>query len=282
MKPQLYRNLLTLALAAAPLALHAQDKPAASAPAAPTEDRSSVPFDPRITDCSKQPTRSQVIDCGEATARDYTIYLQNVAQQNDANEILVAIRNLLDPSVRVFLVSSQNAIAIRTYPEMFARAETIVKTLDRPHPTFRLTYTITDFDSGKLVGTQHYTLMMADGQRNTLKQGSKIPVATGSYSDGKASPSGAQTQFTYLDVGMNIDATLTGSNGRVHLLSKVEQSSAAPEPVVIVGVSEPVIRQSVLSGTVDFPLGKPVVLGSIDVPGTTHRLDVAVSAEPLP
>src|ERR1700739_3092579 len=36
------------------------------------------------------------------------IPLTNVGQQNDANEIVVAIRNVLDPSVKIYLVPSRN------------------------------------------------------------------------------------------------------------------------------------------------------------------------------
>jgi len=52
-----------------------------------------------------------------------------------------------------------------------------------------------------------------DGQNAKLKIGSKIPIATGSYSAGAATGItagiGVQTQFTYLDVGVTIDMTPT-------------------------------------------------------------------------
>ena len=54
-----------------------------------------------------------------------------------------------------------------------------------------------------------------------------MPVATGSYDAGSAGTAGrgAQTQFQYLDVGMNFAATLTEASGGVVLKSKVEQLS---------------------------------------------------------
>jgi general secretion pathway protein D len=60
-----------------------------------------------------------------------TFYLTNVSQQNDANEILVAIRNLLDPSIKVFLVTSQNAIILRATPDELILAEKLINDLDR-------------------------------------------------------------------------------------------------------------------------------------------------------
>ncbi len=60
-----------------------------------------------------------------------TFYLTNVSQQNDANEILVALRNLLDPSVKIYLVASQNAIMMRATPDELILAEKLINDLDR-------------------------------------------------------------------------------------------------------------------------------------------------------
>ncbi len=59
---------------------------------------------------------------------------------------------------------------------------------------------------------QNPRIRATDGQRATLKIGQKIPVATGSYNAGVSTgvaSIGVQTQFTYLDVGVNIDITPT-------------------------------------------------------------------------
>ena len=267
-----------LALAFTP-ALRAQDKPA-EAPA--TEHKAYKPYDPAITDCRKQSTRTQQNDCEQARIQTRTIFLTNVTQQSDANEILVAVRNMFDPSTKVYLIASRNAITIGSYPEEIDRIEAFVKTLDLPRKSFRLTYTLTDFDGDKRVGTQHYSIVLVAGQRATFKQGSKIPVATGSYNNGTNanSPAGAQTQFTYLDVGMNFDSTLDQVAGGAILRAKVEQSSVAPEPANIAGVAEPIIRQSVFEGYSVLTPGKPATLGSVDVVGSTHRLDITVLMEP--
>jgi len=60
-----------------------------------------------------------------------TFYLTNVSQQNDANEVLVALRNLFDPSTKLYLVASQNAIVIRATPEELILAEKLINDLDR-------------------------------------------------------------------------------------------------------------------------------------------------------
>jgi type II secretory pathway component GspD/PulD (secretin) len=205
-----------------------------------------------------------------------TFYLNNVSQQNDANEVVVAVRNLLPPDVKIYLVPSQNAIVVRATSDQIAQAQKIINDLDRPKKTYRLIYTITETDGDKRVGTQHFAMILTPGQRTVMKQGSKVPVATGSYA--ASGSSGAQTQFTYLDVGMNFDATLDEVANGVRLRTKVEQLSVA-EQMSGVGAADPVIRQSALEGTSFLALGKPLVLGSMDIPGSTRHLDVEVVME---
>lgn len=272
--------LLAFTFAALPLSLCAQEKTADTSSETPvTEHRASKPYDPAITDCRKQSNRTQVTDCTVARSQTRTIFLTNATHQNDANEILIAVRNTFEPSLKIYLIASKNAISITSYPEELDRIQAFIKTLDIPRPEYRLTYTLTDFDGDKRVGTQHFSMVVVSGQRMTFKQGSKIPVATGKYDDGKAS--GGTTQFTYLDVGMNFDATVTEAAGGVSLDSKVEQSSAAPDPVTIAGVNEPIIRQSVFQGSSLLSPGKPVILGSADIAGSTHHLDITVLMEPI-
>jgi Bacterial type II and III secretion system protein len=148
--------------------------------------------------------------------------------------------------------------------------------------SYRLTYTITVMDAGKRTGVQHFTMTIsAPTNRGSMKLGEKIPVATGSYSaDGKAN--GVQTQFTYLDVGLNISATLTEEPNGVQLVSKLEQSSVAPAPVRIGDVSEPIIRQMVLENTSVVAAGKAVVIGSLDIPDTARHSDIEVTVEQMP
>lgn len=206
-----------------------------------------------------------------------TYYLANVTQQSDANEILIALRNTLDHSVRMDLVPSQNAIVIEAPSDQQALAQRLITELDRPHKAWRLTFTIADSDNGKRVGIQHISMIVTAGQRTVLKQGDKIPVATGTYE--AKNDTGTQTQFQYLDVGINVDATLEDTPSGLQLKSKIEQSSVG-QPSMIAGVQEPVFRQTSVEGTSRLSPGKPIALGSIDVTGTTRHVDIEVVAEP--
>jgi hypothetical protein len=143
--------------------------------------------------------------------------------------------------------------------------------------SYRLVWTLDESEGGKAVGTQHFEMVVTTGGRTTTKVGSKVPVLTGSY--GKQGGDGLQSQFQYLDVGLNIDASLDDTGTGLRLRSKVEQSSVAAQPVTIANVQEPVIRQSVMEGTALLTPGKPITLGSLDVPGSTHHLNISVTLE---
>ena len=272
-----------------------------------------------------------------------TFYLTNASQQADANEILVALRNLLDPSVKIYLVATQNAIVMRATTDELILAEKLINDLDRVRPevvvdvavlevsrdkirnlgitlptSFGLTpqasnanASTTNNTTGTTTGTttntatntsgltlntlgninatnfavsvsggtvnallsdsdtrilQNPRIRATDGQNATLKIGSKIPVATGSYSAGAAITTaslGVQTQFTYLDVGVNIDMTPTVHYDReISLKMKIEISSQNGS-VTISGVTEPIISQRVVSQVIQLRDGEPSILAGL-------------------
>jgi type II secretory pathway component GspD/PulD (secretin) len=216
-----------------------------------------------------------------------TFYLANTNTNDrlnqDGSKLLATLRNILCPSDKVILEDGQSAIIVQAPADQIALAQQLIADLDRPRKTYRLLYTITELDAGKTVGTQHLTMIAVTGQQTTMKEGEKIPVATGSYANSvpSTSPSSeVQTEFTYLDVGMNIDTTLEELANGVRLQSKVEQSSVGPSNT-IAGIQEPVIRQTVLQGSSFLSLDKPVMLGSVDVPNSTHHFDIAVVLEQI-
>jgi general secretion pathway protein D len=114
---------------------------------------------------------------------------------------------------------------------------------------------------------QNPSIRATDGQNAKLKIGSKIPIATGSYSAGAATGItagiGVQTQFTYLDVGVNIDMTPTIHLDReVSLKLNVEVSTQSGS-VTISGVTEPIIGQRSDSTTIQLRDGEPCLLAGI-------------------
>jgi type II secretory pathway component GspD/PulD (secretin) len=202
-----------------------------------------------------------------------TFYLKNGGQATDGNEVLTGMRLILDPQTKLFLVPSRDSIMVRGCPQDLVMAQKILDDIDTPHKRFRLDFTVTELEGGKRLGAQHVSIFVADGQRSTLKNGSRVPIATGTVGQT------AQTEFTYLDIGTNFDVTTSSANGDdLTLKLKLEQSSLVEEKT-IAGVQEPVVRQSVLESVSLLKEGKPQVLGAMDVPGSTRRMEIEVTAE---
>ena len=85
-----------------------------------------------------------------------------------------------------------------------------------------------------------------DNIKATLKVGSKVPTATGSFSAGTAANAGnplVNTQFTYLDVGVNMDIVpKVHDANEVSMHLSIEVSQVA-DKVPIGGIDEPEIGQ---------------------------------------
>ena len=201
-----------------------------------------------------------------------TLYLHNATQQNDLNDIQTALRNVL-PKAKIYGTPSQNSITLRANADDMQLAHKIVQELDRPRPTYRLTYTINESENGKHVGSQRYALVVLSGTRSELKQGNRVPVVTATSNDGGT----LQNSVTYIDVGLMIRANVDGSPDGVRVSSNVTQSSPTEEKSS--ATSNPTIRQSSLDGTSIVIPGKPLVLGALDMPGSTRHIDVELMAE---
>lgn len=212
---------------------------------------------------------------GKLGAETYqTIYLTNITQPNEANEVVTAIRNM-SPRIKVFYMSSADAVSLRGNADDMQMAQKIIAEFDKPKRNYRLNYSITESDGGKRLGTQRFSLTVAAGGRETLKQGNRMPLVTGVA---EAGSSGQVSQVQYIDVGMNIDASVDGAADGVRLHSKIEQSGAAEEKSGL-GAQDPIIRQNTLDGTWILLPGKPLILGSLDVPGSTRHLEIEVVVE---
>lgn len=207
-----------------------------------------------------------------------SFFLNHTRTQAEQNEALTALRNLLAPSTRIFLVPGQNVVVMEGTPDQVQLAEKILREIDLPHKVYRLTYTLTDTDAGKKIGVQHFSVLVTNGQRTQMKQGNRVPLVTGTMPVAGAASVSNSTQVTYIDVGLNVDATVDSVENGVGLRTKVEISSVAGELSSTLS-QDPVIRQTTLEGTSVLTLGKPQELGSLDVPGSTRHTQVEVVAE---
>jgi general secretion pathway protein D len=103
-------------------------------------------------------------------------------------------------------------------------------------------------------------------QKASMKIGSRIPIATGSYQTGAATAvvsSLVNTQFQYQDVGVNIEMTPTVHYDHdVTLKIKIEVTSQSGS-VTISGVTEPILSQRVVDQVIRLREGEASILGGI-------------------
>ncbi len=115
-------------------------------------------------------------------------------------------------------------------------------------------------------------LRVTDGQKATLKIGNRVPVATGSFQAGVGVGVGGgagvvnplvNTQFQYIDVGVNIDVTpRVHPDNQVSMKLTIEVSSIAGTSN-IGGINQPVISQRKIEHDVRLKEGEVNVLGGL-------------------
>src|ERR1700686_757624 len=119
---------------------------------------------------------------------------------------------------------------------------------------------------------QNPEVRSVDGQTAKLRIGDRIPIATGSFQAGVGvgSTGGAgfvnplvNTEFTYLDVGVNVDITpRVHPNREVSLKIKVEVSSVTGTSN-IGGIQQPIISQRKIEHDIRLKEGEASVLGGL-------------------
>ncbi|MGA9544167.1 MAG: cohesin domain-containing protein [Candidatus Sulfotelmatobacter sp.] len=266
-----------------------------------------------------------------------TFYLSNISQPTELQDVVNAIRAVLDVQ-RVQQLLSQNALVVRGTPDQIALAEKLVDDLDRARPevivdiavlqisrdksrtlgllppssatvtlqsnintstpaTSTTGTTTTSTGSGGLelntlgnlnatdfqvaIGSANLSAVMGDSdtkmlqnpqvraldnQKATLKIGERVPVATGSFQPGIGgvgiNPL-VNTQFQYLDVGVNIDVTPHVHADREVTLKITMEISSVVGQSSIGGISQPIIGQKKIEHEIRLKDGEPSLIGGI-------------------
>ncbi|HYM78294.1 MAG TPA: cohesin domain-containing protein [Candidatus Dormibacteraeota bacterium] len=276
-----------------------------------------------------------------------TFYLTNLSQPTELQDVVNAIRAVLDVQ-RVQQLLSQNALVVRGTPDQIALAQKLVEDLDKARPeviidiavmqvskdrshtlglnpptsatvtlqnniTSTTGTTTTTTTGGSSSGTtnginlntlgnlnatnfqvtipsanlsvvmgasdtkllQNPQIRALDGQKATLKIGDRVPVATGSFQPGIGgvgiNPL-VNTQFQYLDVGVNIDITPhVHANGEVTLKISMDVSAVTGQQN-IGGISQPIIGQRKIEHEIRLKDGEANLLGGIMEDQQTKQL----------
>src|SRR5271167_4253839 len=118
--------------------------------------------------------------------------------------------------------------------------------------------------STKLI--QKPQIRAVDGQKASLKIGDRVPVATGSFQPGIGgvgiNPL-VNTQFQYLDVGVNIDVTPHVHADREVTLKITMEISSVVGQSSIGGISQPIIGQKKIEHEIRLKDGESSLIGGI-------------------
>ncbi len=132
---------------------------------------------------------------------------------------------------------------------------------------------------------QNPRIRASDGQEASLKIGEKIPVATGSYQTGAATAivsSLVNTQFQYLDVGVNIKIKPTVHYDRDVTLKLTIEVSSTNGTSNLGGINEPIITQRTVDQTIRLKEGEANILGGILQRQTSNSLSGTPGLAELP
>lgn len=134
---------------------------------------------------------------------------------------------------------------------------------------------------------QNPQIRALDGQKASLKIGQRVPVATGSYGAGLTAGIGVNalvnTQFQYIDVGVNIDVTPKVHQNRDISLKLVLDISSVSGQSNIGGINQPIIGQNKIEHDIRLKDGEINLLGGLleDVDVKTLNGLPGVSQVPL-
>ncbi len=136
-------------------------------------------------------------------------------------------------------------------------------------PSLTANAVLTDTES-KII--QNPEIRSVDGQTAKLKVGDRLPVATGSFGAGLGVGGSAaggfvnplvNTQFTYQDVGVNVDITpRVHPNHEISLKIVIEVSSHSGD-ASIGGITQPIISQRKIDQEIRLKEGETNILGGL-------------------
>ncbi|MDR3701138.1 MAG: hypothetical protein P4L56_15940 [Candidatus Sulfopaludibacter sp.] len=153
-----------------------------------------------------------------------------------------------------------------------------VRAQDKPGPPiYKVEFNIRDGGDTAAKGTRHYTLLVEPNRKAIFKVGNRVPVASGSFQPGSNGVNPlVNTQYTYIDIGVNIECVVSDQNGRILLHGDLDLSTVAPADAAARAAipANPTVVQTKLNLDTAVEAGKPTVIAAIDDPVTARQFQV--------
>lgn len=163
-------------------------------------------------------------------------------------------------------ISALTMAAVLLCPVAALRAQ------DRESAPYKVDFTIRDTgDAGGKAGRK-YSLLVNRAQKTTFKVGNRVPVATAGTGG-----VGGNVQFTYIDVGMNIECVVNEFGSKFAIHGDLDISTAVMPEKGVNAAPAPTISQIRLSLDTTVVPGKPTIVASFDDPVTSRKFDIDVA-----
>lgn len=141
----------------------------------------------------------------------------------------------------------------------------------RDGTVYKVDFNIRDSgDAGAKTGRK-YSMVLNSGMKSVFKVGNRVPTATGSLNGALVN-----TQFTYIDVGMNVEAVVAEQGSKYAMHASLDVSTAVPA-AKDAAVQNPTISQIKVDIDTSVMPGKPSVVAAFDDPVTGRKFDVEVT-----
>jgi hypothetical protein len=161
------------------------------------------------------------------------------------------------------------------------KTQEIAKAPESPVHYYHLDFVIQELGAdGKPINSRSYTTTISSDLREkgaSIRANSRIPYSSGST---LVNTQLVNTQFQYVDVGVNIDARSTHEIGRqlsLDLTADVSSVGSSSDS----SLHQPVIRQNKWQALVLIPISKPTVVFTSDALDNKGSMQVVVTATPL-
>jgi hypothetical protein len=168
------------------------------------------------------------------------------------------------------LVISLCLIAPATRAQDQSSAKSPAEGPDKPVSAYRLDFSVNELEDGKKVNSRQYSLNLNSGDGNEVKIGTKVPVEV------------KEGEMQYIDVGTNIWSRVKERDNGLLLEARAEISSFAnPDQATRCSNSMPSLRQLRINASTVAFVGKPMVVGSVDDPGSRRQFQLEVTVTKL-
>lgn len=208
-----------------------------------------------------------------------TFYLPNLSQPIDFQDIVNTMRTVFEID-RVQMFTSHNTITVRGTPDQMILVEKLIDDVNEAKKKageYRLEFKINELANEKKLNSWAYVLIIEPNQLGKLRIGARVPIAT--------TEKDKTTQYSYLELGKNIDCQVTSeSEHGVGLRISVELSDlgpskrTAPGRVAEVRLGDPAIPLLRMDTNATVELDKPTIVGTLDNPLSNHTFQIEVTA----